>query len=239
MLVKGSRRRVSSWAIFIGSLVLYTVCLLVSLNHSLGAEREVYHAFRCICTHRNLTYIANFEHHYRTMLSQSTHLATTPVIQLFPKQQKGRPSGNSQRPPAMIRITAPAGESDPSEEGSAMASAIPGQNSTILSWLNNSRVADITQLLTVTTSCTQRPLMITPTAMPGPSCRSTPAPRVTSQRVSTCHVLSSIASGIARSPTPLCVLEIQPTLIPNAEAQGNIADPLRTRNIGRNQTQWQ
>jgi len=175
------------------------------------------------------------------MPSQSPHPGTTPVVRIVQKQQKRRPSGNSQHPPAKRRVSAPAGERDSSQGESSVASTIPGQNSTPSSSLNNSGVADITQRVTVTPSATQRRSLITPTAMPGTSSRSTPAPGGTSQTDSTRCVLSSLASGIASTPTPLRGLENLPTPIPNPEARATITNPLRTRATERNQRQrqWQ
>jgi len=175
------------------------------------------------------------------MRSQSPHPRTTPVVRIVQKQHKRRPSGNSQLPAAKRRVSAPAGERDCSQGESSVASTIPGQNSTPSSLLNNSGVADITQRVTVTPSATQRRSMITPTAMPGTSSRSIPAPGGTSQTDSTRHVVSSLASGIASTPTPLRGLENLPTSIPNPEACVTITNPLRTRAKERNQRQrqWQ
>jgi len=162
------------------------------------------------------------------MPSQSPHPGTTLVVRIVQIQQKRRPLGNSQLPPAKRRDSAPAGESHSSQAGSSIASTIPGQNSTPSSSLNNSGMADITQRLTVTPSNTLRRSMITPTAMPGPSSRCTPAPGATSLTDSTHHVVSSLASGIASAPTPLHGLENLPTPISNPEARATITNPLRT-----------
>jgi hypothetical protein len=175
------------------------------------------------------------------MPSQCSHHGTNPVVQIVQPQQMRWSLGNSQLPPAKRRVSAPAGKRDSSQAGSSVASAIPGQNSTPSSSLNNSGVADITQRVTVTPSATQRRSMITPTAMPGTSSRSTPAPGGTSQTDSTRRVVSSLASGIASTPTPLRGLENLPTPIPNPEARATITNPLRTRATERNQRQrqWQ
>jgi len=55
------------------------------------------------------------------------------------------------------------------------------------------------------------------------------------------HVVSSPASSIASTPTPLNGLEHLPTPIPNPEARAIITNPLRTRAPDRNQRQrqWQ
>jgi hypothetical protein len=175
------------------------------------------------------------------MPSQSLHPGTTPVVRIVQTQQKHRPSGNSQLPPAKRRVSAPAGKRDSSQGESSGSSKIPGQNSTPSSSLNNSGVADITQRVTVTPSATQRQSMITPTAMPGTSSRSTLAPGGTAQTDSTRHFISSLASGIANTPTPPRGLENLPTPIRNPEARAIITNPLRTRATKRNQRQrqWQ
>jgi len=172
------------------------------------------------------------------MSSQSPHPVTSPVVRngrSRQNQQKRCPSGQSQLPPTERRVSVPAGERDPSQGGSSVASTIQGQNSTPSSSLNNSRVADITP------SATQRQSIITPTATPGTSSRSTPAASGTSQTESPCHVVSSPASGIASTPTPLSGLENLPTPIPDPETPAIITNPLRTRATERNQRQrqWQ
>jgi hypothetical protein len=162
------------------------------------------------------------------MPSQSPHPGMTPVVRSIQKQQKCRPSGNSRLPLAKRRISAPAAGRDSSQGGSSVASTIPCHNSNPLSLLNNSSVADITQHVTVTPSATQRRSMITPTTMPGTSSRSTPVPRVTLQTDSTHCVVSSFASGIVSTPTPLRGPEILPTPIPNPDTHATITNPLRT-----------
>ena len=181
------------------------------------------------------------------MPSQSPHPDTTPVVRNVrslanrQNQQKRGPSGNSQLPPAKRRVSVPAGERDTSQGGSSVPSTIQGQNSTPLSSLNNSRVADITQRVASTPSATLRRSINTPTATPVTSSRSTPAPGGTLQTDSTRRVVSSPASGIASTPTPLSGLENLPTPIPNPEARAIITNPLRTRATERNQRQrqWQ
>jgi len=160
------------------------------------------------------------------MPSRSTHPVTSPVVRNVQSlanrqnQQKRGPLGNSQLPPAKRRVSVPAGERDSSQGGSSVASTIQGQNSTLSSSLNNSRVAEITP------SATQRRSIITPTATPGTSRRNTLAPSGTSQTDSTRHVVSSPASGIATTPTPLSGLENLPSPIPNPEAGAIITNPL-------------
>ena len=147
------------------------------------------------------------------MHSQSPHPDMTLVVWNVwslanrQNQQKHRPLGNSQLPPAKRRVSIHAGERDSSQAGSSVASAIKGQNSTPSFLLNNSRIADINHCVTSTPSATQRRSINTPTTTPGTSCHTTPAPRGTS----TCRVISSPASGIAITPTPLSGLENLPT----------------------------
>jgi len=143
------------------------------------------------------------------------------------------PSGNSQLPPAKRRSSVLAGERDSSQGGSSIASAIQGQNSTPSPSLNNSRIADITQRVTPTLYATQRWSLHTPTATPGTTSHSTPAPGWTSLR----RIVSSPASGIAFSPTPLSSLADLPTPIPNPEARAIITNPLRTLATEMNQRQ--
>jgi hypothetical protein len=181
------------------------------------------------------------------MPSQSTHPDPTPVVRNVRSvanrlnQQKRGPSGNSQIRPPKRRVSVPAGERDSSQGGSSVCSTIQGQNSTLSSSLNNSRVADITQCVTSTPSATQRLSIIPPTATPGLSSRNTPAPSGTIQTDSTRRIVSSPASGIASTPTPLSGLEILPTLIPNPEARAIITNPIRTPATEKNlrQKQWQ
>ena len=102
--------------------------------------------------------------------------------------------------------------------------------------MNNSGIADINQRVTSTPSATHRQSINTPAATPGPSSRSTPAPRGTSTR----RIVSSPAPGIIITPTPLRGLEKLPTPIPNSEARASITNPLRTRPPENNQShrQW-
>jgi len=177
------------------------------------------------------------------MPSQSPHPDSTPVVRNVrslanrQNQQTRGPSGNSQLPPAKRRVSVPADERDTSQGGSSVPSTIQGQNSTPLSSLNNSRIADITQHVASTPSATLRRSIYTPTATPVTSSRSTPAPGGTLQTDSTRRVVSSPASGIASTPTPLSGLENLPTPIPNPEARAIITNPLRTRATERNQRQ--
>ena len=77
--------------------------------------------------------------------------------------------------------------------------------------------------------------------MLGTSGRNTPAPCGTTQTDSTHRVVSSPASGIARTPTPLSSLENLPTPIPYPEGRAFITNPLRTQATDRDQgqRQWQ
>jgi len=175
------------------------------------------------------------------MPSQSPHPDTTPVVRNVrslanrQNQQNRGPSANSQLPPAKRLVSVPAGERDSSQGGSFVPSTIQGQNSTPSSSLNNSRVADITQRVASTPSTTQRRSIITPTATPGTSSRNTPPPSGTIQTDSMRRIVSSPASGIASTPTPLSYLENLPTPIPNTEARAIITNPLRTRATEKNQ----
>jgi len=179
------------------------------------------------------------------MPSQRPHPVTSPVVRNVrslpnsQNQQKRGPSGNSQIPPAKRRVSILAGERDSSQEGSSVAATIKGQNSTPLSLLNNSRVADITQRVTSTQSTTQRRWIITPTARPGTSSRNRAAPSGITLTDSKHRVVSSPASGIASTPTPLSGLENLPTHIPNPEARAIITNPLWMRATERNQRQRQ
>ena len=181
------------------------------------------------------------------MPSQRAHPDTTTLVRNvrslanLQNQQKRGPSGNSQLPPTKCCVSVLVGERDTSQGGSSVPSTIYDQNSTPLSSLNNSRVADITQCVASTPSATLRRSINTPTATPGTSSRSTPVPRGTFQTDSTCRVVSSPASSIASTPTPLSGLENLPTPILNPEARAIITNPLRTRATERNQRQrqWQ
>jgi hypothetical protein len=181
------------------------------------------------------------------MPSQSPHPDTTPVVRNVrslanrQNQQMRGPSGNSQLPPAKRRVSMPAGERDTSQGGSSVPSTIQGQNSTALSSLNNSRIADITQRVASTLSATLQRSINAPTATPVTSSRSTPVPGRTLQADSTHRIVSSPASSIAITPTPLSGLENLPTPIPNPEARRIITNPLRTRATEQNQRQrqWQ
>jgi len=177
------------------------------------------------------------------MHSQSPHPDTTPVVRNVrslanrQNQQKCGPSENSQLPPAKRGVSVPVGERDSSQGGSSAPCTIQGQNSTPSSSLNNSRVSDINQRVTSTPCATQRQSINTPPATPGTSSRSTTAPGGTSMR----RIVSSPASGIVITPTPLRGLENLPTPIPNPEARAIITNPLRTRanEMTQRQKQWQ
>ena len=175
------------------------------------------------------------------MHSQSSHPDTTPVVRNVrslanrQNQQKRGPLGNSQLALAKRRVSVSGGERDSSQGRCSVPSTIQGQTSTPSSSLNNSRVADINQRMTSNLSATQRQSINTTTATPGTSSRSTPSPGGTS----THRIVSSPASGIFITPTPLRGLENLPTLIPNPEARAIITNPLRTRATEKNQTQRQ
>jgi len=95
--------------------------------------------------------------------------------------------------------------------------------------------------VTSTPSATQRGSILPPTATPGSSSRNTPGPGGITQRDSMHRVVSSPASGIASTPTPLSGLENLPTTIPNPEARAIITNLLRTRatEMNQRQRQWQ
>jgi len=175
------------------------------------------------------------------MPSQIPHPDTTPGIRIVQYEQKHRPSGNSQLPPAKRRISTLAGKRDSAQGGSSLASTIPGQNSTASSSQNNSGLADITQRVTSTPFTTQRQTMITTNARLSTSSHSPPALGGTSQTDSMPRVVSSLTPGIASTPTPLLRFENLPTPITNQEARTTITNPLRTQATARNQrqTQWQ
>jgi len=175
------------------------------------------------------------------MPSQSPHHITSPVVRNVrsrgncQNRSNRGPWGILQLPPAKRRVSVPAGERDSSQGGRSIASTIQGQNSTPTSSRNNYRFADITP------SATQRWSIITPTARLGRSSCNTPVPIGTSQTDSTRRVVSSSASGIASTPTPLSGLENLTTPIPNPDACTIITNPLRTRATAMNQRQrqWQ
>jgi len=177
------------------------------------------------------------------MLSHSHHLNTTPVgrnvrcLANHQNDQMSAHSGNSLLPPAKGRVSVPSGQTDSSQGESSLTSTIQSQNSTPSSSVNNSRVANITQDVTSTPSATQQRWINTPTAKPGTSSRSSPAPRGASMY---CIVFIP-SSGIAITPTPFSGLENLPTSIPNPWACAIIANPLRMRATEKNQRQrlWQ
>jgi len=177
------------------------------------------------------------------MASQSHCPDTAPVVwnvrsranSLNP--QKHAASGNSPIPPAKRHISVPAGERDSSAGGSSVGSTIQGPNSAPSTLLNNSSIAEITQCLTATLSATQQRSINTPTATAGTCSHNTPAPRGTSETVWKRDIVSSPASSIASTPTPLRGLENLPSAIANPEARTIITNPLRTRATDRDQRQ--
>jgi len=188
------------------------------------------------------SYSQKVEHPYQTMPSRSLHPDTTPVVWNVrslanrQNQQLRGALGNSQLPLAKRDVSVPAGERDSSQGESSIASTIQGQNSTPSASQNNSRVADITQRMASTPSAAQQLSIHTSATTPG-----TLALGGTSQTDSTRHVVSSPASSIASTPTPLSGLENPPTPIPNPEARAIITNPLPTLVTERNQIQrqWQ
>jgi hypothetical protein len=77
--------------------------------------------------------------------------------------------------------------------------------------------------------------------MPDASGRNSPAPSGTIQTDSTRRIVSSPASGIASTPTPVSNLQTLPTPIPNPEASAVITNPLQMQATENNQKQrqWQ
>jgi hypothetical protein len=169
-------------------------------------------------------YILNIELVYQTMPSRSPHRDPTSDVRNVrspsncQNQQQHGPSGNSQLPPAKRRVSVPAGERDSSQGGSSIPSTIQGQNDTRSSSLSISCVADVTQHVTTNPSATHQWLINTSTAKLGTSSRSTPVPGGTSMG----GVVSSPASGIAPTPTPLSNLENRATPNSNPVARAII-----------------
>lgn len=128
-----------------------------------------------------------------------------------------------QLPPAQSCISVPAGERDSSHGDSSIASAIHGPNTTALSLLKNSQVADITQCVSSTPSATQRWSINTPTAILG-----SPAPGGISQRDSMHPIVLSPFFGIASTPTLLSGLQNLPTPISDPKAHAIISKALQT-----------
>lgn len=95
--------------------------------------------------------------------------------------------------------------------------------------------------MTSTPSATLLQSTNTPTATHGTSSYRTAAPGGTSQSDSLCRVVSSPASVIASTSTPLRILENLPTLIPHPEALTIITNPLQIRGTERylRQREWQ
>ena len=143
---------------------------------------------------------------------------------------------NTQSPPAQRRVSERTGERDSSQGRSSIASGIQSQNSTPLSSLYDSRVADMTQNMTSTPSATQRRSINSPTTTPGTCSGSTPAAGRTSQTDSMRRVVSSPTCGYANNPAPLSGLENLPTPLPNPEAHAIITNPPRMR-ANRNESE--
>jgi len=192
---------------------------------SVSTFPAIVYAFRGISS-----YMFNIKHLYRAMPSQSPHQELTPVIRngqslaVFENQQKSTTSGNSQHPHAQRCVFVPAGK----REFCSLYNQ-RGQNSTPSSLLKNSCIADIPQPMAFTAPTTEWQSISTATAMLGTSSHSPSASGGTSQKDSMCCVLSSPASGIASTPTPLSGPEYRPTPIPNQEAHTIISNPLRMR----------
>ena len=181
------------------------------------------------------------------MPSQHCQPDKTPVVwnvEIFANrqnQQKRGPSGNAQLPPPKRRVSAPAGERYSSQRGSSKASTNQGQNTSRSLLLNISRLLDITEWKTSTSSAAQWRSINTPIAMPGTSSCSTAAPWGTSHTAATRLVVSSPTSGIASTPTSLWGLDRLHTHIPNPEGCAIVTTLLQMRATERNQRQrqWQ
>jgi len=238
MLFKGSRHRVLSWCTVQRDLHCASlVCRNPPWSLRLKSTPPPI-AYACTDYWSD---ILNVDHVSRSMPSQGAYPDTTPVIQNVDslvncqnRQMRG-PLGNSELPPAKRRISLLAVERDSSQGWSSVASTIQSKNSTPSSSLNNSHIADITQRITSTSSATQRRSISTPTTMSGTSSRSTPAPIGTLTR----RVVSSPASSIAITATPLSGLQKLPTTILNQEACTIITNPLRMLATEKNQRQSQ
>jgi len=149
--------------------------------------------------------------------------------------------GNYQLPPAKRCISILTGQRDFSDRGSSVASIIWGENTTLSSSLNNSRLADIPLCITSTCSATQRRSINTPTATLGTSSHSTSVARGTSQADSMHPVVSSPASYNASTPTPLSSLGNLPTAISNPVGHTIKTNPpwLRDSDTNQRHRQWQ
>jgi len=219
---------------------MHCTCLFFQIPPWTLRSMSTWHAIPCGCR-ENDSYILNVEHLYWTMHSQSPHHHITPVMEIVQKQQKCRTSAHSQLPLVKWRVSALTEERDSSHGGSSVSSTIQSQISTVSSSVTNSGVIDITHCVTCTPFSTQWWSIDFPTAMPGRSSRTTPAPRGISQTDSPHPILSSLALSIASTPTPLSGLANLPTHIHNPEACATITNPLRTRATERNHRQrhWQ
>jgi len=181
------------------------------------------------------------------MPAQSPHTNTTLVVRHIrslvncQNQQQRGAWRNYQFPCAERHVSFPAGDWDSSQGGSSVFSTIQVQNSTRSSSLNNSRVADLTQLVTSTPSARMRRSIHPPTTTPGTCSSSTPPPGGPLQRESTRCIAASPASSIGSTPTPLSGYENLPTPIPNPESHVIITNPLRMQATEKNQRQrlWQ
>jgi hypothetical protein len=157
MLLKGSRPQVlSRFTVSRGQHCTSLFCRI----HQGSLKKDSTSAAIAYACRGYYSYFVNVEHTYRVMPSQSPHPVTSPDVRnvqsLSNRQnrQKGRPSGNSQLPPDKRHVTVLAGKRDSSQGGSSVSSTIQGPNCTPSCWLNNYRVADITQCVTSTPSAT-------------------------------------------------------------------------------------
>jgi hypothetical protein len=226
MLLKGSHSRVlSRFRVYRGRHCASLACRIPPwLPKWESASRTIAYAWK-----ENYTHSVHVEHLDRLMPFQfpcpGSSLVVLHVQILVNRQNQpmGRPLGNSQFPPAERRVSIPAGGRFSSQGWSSVPCSIQGQNSTSVSSLNDSRVGDITQLMTSTQSA-QRRSIITPTAMAGTGSCNTPAPSRTTQADSMHPVVSSPASGIASTPTAHSGFEQLPTAISNPDARAIITN---------------
>ena len=145
----------------------------------------------------------------------------------------------SKLPLAQGCLSIQTGDRDSFQWGSSVASTHLGQNSTPSLSRNNSRIADITQCIPSSLAATLQRILSTSTATPGSSSCSLPVPGNSTATYSMCQTVSSSASDIACTPTPLSGLDNLPNPIPNPEVHTIITKALWTRATHRNARWWQ
>ena len=187
------------------------------------------------------SYIPHEEHLYRTVNSHHPHPDMSLVGWNVPNlgncqnKQKHGPSGNYQLPPAERCVSVKASKRDSTQRGRSVASTIHGHNSTPSSLRNTFCITGITHSLPPNPSTTQWLSIITPTSTPGKRSCSPQAPGGTLETDSTSDYVSSTASSIDSTPTPLSGLENLPTTMSNAEVRAIITNPLRIQASKTNQ----